>query len=210
MTDLSGFADVLDHLAIMNYDINGQWTTDGVGPNAPLDDSCSKVQSGSGIKAVKAWVGTGFPANKIVLGVPAYGHSFNVSSSDAVDSSGNLAAFPPFAKNTATDGTDECGNPEAVSDSINFAELISRGYLNEDGTPASGVKSRFDQCSQTPFLYDETKQLMVSYDDPQSFAAKGKFIIENNLLGFALWEVTGDPKGLLIDSLTTAAGVTDC
>lgn len=53
---------------------------------------------------------------------------------------------------------------------------------------------------------------MVSYDDPQSFAAKGKFIIENTLLGFAMWETTGDSKDLLIDSLTTAAGVTqgDC
>ena len=63
-----------------------------------------------------------------------------------------------------------------------------------------------------PFVYDETKQLMVSYDDPQSFAAKGKFIIQNNLLGFAMWETTGDHNDLLIDSLTTAAGVNqdDC
>ena len=53
---------------------------------------------------------------------------------------------------------------------------------------------------------------MVSFDDPKSFAAKGKFIIQNNLLGFAMWETTGDYKDLLIDSLATAAGVTqdDC
>lgn len=50
---------------------------------------------------------------------------------------------------------------------------------------------------------------MVSYDDPQSFAAKGKFIVQNNLLGFSMWEITGDHNDLLIDSLTTAAGVTD-
>lgn len=50
---------------------------------------------------------------------------------------------------------------------------------------------------------------MVSYDNPQSFAAKGNFIVQNNLLGFAMWEITGDYDDLLIDSLTTAAGVTD-
>lgn len=51
---------------------------------------------------------------------------------------------------------------------------------------------------------------MVSYDDPESFAAKGDFIIQQKLLGFAMWDVTGDSNGLLIDSITTAAGVTGC
>jgi len=114
-----------------------------------LDDSCSKVQNGSGIKAVKAWIAAGFPANKIVFGVPAYGHSYTVSPSDAVDSSGNLTDFPPFTKNAVSNTTDKCGNPELEPDTKNFAVLISEGFLNDDGTPASGVKYKFDECSQT-------------------------------------------------------------
>jgi len=51
---------------------------------------------------------------------------------------------------------------------------------------------------------------MVSYDDPQSFAAKGEFIVQNNLLGFSMWEITGDHNDLLVDSITSGAGVTDC
>ena len=52
---------------------------------------------------------------------------------------------------------------------------------------------------------------MVSYDDPESFAAKGKFIVQNNLVGFSMWDMAGDYNDLLVDSLTTAAGVTnDC
>jgi chitinase len=53
-----------------------------------------------------------------------------------------------------------------------------------------------------PFLYDENKKLMVSYDDPQSFAAKGKFISQNDLLGFYMWDVTGDYNDLLVDAIT--------
>ena len=51
---------------------------------------------------------------------------------------------------------------------------------------------------------------MISYDDRQSFAAKGRFITNQNLLGFSMWASTGDPNGLLVGSLTSAAGVTDC
>ena len=114
-----------------------------------MDDSCSKVPAGSGSKAVKAWIAAGFPANKVVLGVPAYGHSYTVSPSDAVDSSGNLTDHPPFTKNPASNTTDKCGNPEPVPDTKNFAVLITEGFLNDDGTPASGVKYKFDECSQT-------------------------------------------------------------
>lgn len=117
-----------------------------------MDDSCSDLQTGSATKAVKAWIDAGFPAEKIVLGVPGYGHSFTVSPSDAIDSSGNLTAYPPFTKNPASNSTDQCGNPEAEPDIKNFSDLISEGFLNDDGTPASGVLSRFDECSQTVSL----------------------------------------------------------
>lgn len=50
---------------------------------------------------------------------------------------------------------------------------------------------------------------MVSYDDPTSFAAKGKFIADNDLLGFAMWDITGDYNDLLVDAITKGAGVTD-
>ncbi len=39
-TDVSGFADVLDYVAIMDYDSWGTWLS-SVGPNAPLDDTCA-------------------------------------------------------------------------------------------------------------------------------------------------------------------------
>lgn len=52
---------------------------------------------------------------------------------------------------------------------------------------------------------------MVSYDDPQSFTAKGQFIADNELLGFAMWDFTGDSNDLLVDAITSGAGVTsDC
>lgn len=48
---------------------------------------------------------------------------------------------------------------------------------------------------------------MYSYDDAQSFAAKGAYIKEAGLLGFAMWEAGGDSKDILLDSIRSAVGL---
>lgn len=52
--------------AIMNYDVWGSWSA-GVGPNAPLDDSCAPTKAGSAASAVKAWTDAKFPVDKVHL-----------------------------------------------------------------------------------------------------------------------------------------------
>jgi chitinase len=119
-SDISGFADVLDYVAVMGYDIWGSWSP-SVGPNAPLEDTCASEdkQQGSAASAVRAWTAAGFPANQLLLGVASYGHGYHVSQDAAFDKTqsqslalsllasdpGNssqpigtrpLAAYPPF------------------------------------------------------------------------------------------------------------------
>lgn len=104
---------------MMGYDIWGSWSS-AVGPNAPLADACAPTQDqqGSATGAINSWTAAGMPANKIVLGVPAYGHSFSVTPQNAIQG-GSLVAYPPFnaANQPAGDnwdgapGTDICGNP---------------------------------------------------------------------------------------------------
>jgi len=207
MTDVSEFAKVLNYVAIMNYDVNGQWSQ-VVGPNAPLADECSTVKAGSATEAIASWTQAKFPASQLLLGVPAYGHSFSVKTSNAVDASGILAFGASFTKNTTSvPGVDQCGAPNVVSDVMNFVDLVSNGYLNTNGAAANGISYNFDNCSQTPYVYNPATQLMVSYDDPTSFAAKGKFILDNKLAGFAMWDASGDSDDLLLNSISEALGL---
>ncbi|KAH9039546.1 glycoside hydrolase family 18 protein [Lactarius pseudohatsudake] len=217
MTDVSEFAKVLSYIEVMNYDVWGSWSN-SVGPNAPLDDSCapSSDQDGSAISAVKAWSTAGFPANQIILGVASYGHSFHVSNDSAVVASGNIELYAPFDKSQqpagdkwdgTADGVDECGNPNVVGGIFDFWGLIDGGFLTTNGTAASGVDYTFDNCSQTPFVYNPTSQVMVSYDDATSFAAKGKYISDAGLAGFAMWEAGGDSDDILLDAISSAIGV---
>ncbi|ESK95147.1 glycoside hydrolase family 18 protein [Moniliophthora roreri MCA 2997] len=216
--DVSAFAEVLDYIAVMNYDIWGSWSV-GVGPNAPLNDTCAapENQQGSAVLAINAWTAAGIPASQLILGVPGYGHSFTVNQTAAFKNGSDteLASYPAFNASVRQQGDawddepgpDVCGVEQPYGGNFNFWSIIKAGYLNEDGTPKDGVPYRFDECSRTAYVYDAERQLMISFDDVPSFAAKGKFIADMGLAGFALWEAGGDYNSLLLDSIRDAAGI---
>ncbi|KAJ7930118.1 glycoside hydrolase family 18 protein [Mycena leptocephala] len=215
--DVSAFSKVLDYIAIMVYDINGPWS-DAVGPNAPFKDSCApaEFQSGAAVSAVSAWHAAGMPLDQIVLGVASYGHSFSVAKSDAFKkgSTTKLALYSPFNASIAPAGdawddqagVDECGNFESQGGVINFWGLIQQGYLNANGTPKDGVPYLFDDCTQTPYVYNQSTEVMISFDNAQSFAVKGEYIKSKGLRGFSMWEAGGDTDDILLDSIRESAG----
>ncbi|KXN85555.1 Chitinase A1 [Leucoagaricus sp. SymC.cos] len=211
MSDVSAFATYLNHIGIMSYDIWGPWSP-SIGPNAPLDDSCAPTQVGSAKSAVAAWTGARFPANQIVLGVASYGHSYKLNSQ-----SSNFTLFSPFTAysnplvpSDGSGGVDICGNPVpggGGTDVFDFSQMITAGFLNSDGTAASGIVYLYDNCSQTPFVNNPNSGVVISYDDATSFGAKGRFINSNALKGFAMWEVAGDEHDVLLDAITQAMDV---
>jgi len=218
-TNVSDFADVLDWINVMNYDVWGSWDTT-VGPNAPLNDTCAPAadQSGSAVSAVAKWTEAGMPSHQIVLGVASYGHSFLVESTAAFTSDGTaLAPYPAFNANEqplgdawdSENSTDVCGVTSGPSGVFDFWGLIDGGFLFQNGSVAQGIDYRYDECSQTPYVYNQCTGVMVSYDNAESFAAKGSYIASTNLRGFAMWEAGGDYNDILLDSIRKAAGFED-
>jgi chitinase len=45
---------------------------------------------------------------------------------------------------------------------------------------------------------------MISFDNVESFAAKGNYIKNEKLRGFAMWEAASDYNGMLLDSIIQA------
>ncbi|KAG6861563.1 hypothetical protein C0995_014859 [Termitomyces sp. Mi166 len=216
-SNVAPFAKVLNFIAIMNYDIWGPWSPT-VGPNAPLDDSCATVVNrvGSATSAVAQWTKAGIPTKQLLLGVPSYGHSFRVRKADAYKpGTTTLTSYPPFDTSSppvgdAWDdaaGLDVCGNPQTQGGVFNFWGLIVNGFLNNDGSVKTGISYMYDKCSQTPYVYNPETEVMVAYDNRQSFAAKGNFITQRQLGGFAMWEAGGDYNNILMDSIRQALGL---
>ncbi|THH05683.1 hypothetical protein EW145_g4627 [Phellinidium pouzarii] len=222
-SDVSAFAKVLDYVEVMNYDIWGSWST-AVGPNSPLNDTCAPPadQQGSAVSAVAAWHAAGMPFAQIALGVASYGHSFAVNTTFALanGSTTELAAYPSFNSSAFPVGdawddapsVDVCGVFENQGGLWDFWGLIDAGLLNSNGSVAAGVPSRFDECSKTNYVYNTTTQVMISYDDAGAFAAKGAFIKDTGLRGFAMWEAGGDSSDILLDAILEASGfdIDDC
>ena len=212
------FAEFVDYATIMNYDV---WTPTSaiplVGPNVPLQVGCTfddRISSQSARTAVEAWTKAGMPAGKILLGVPTYGHSYAVEPSAAIDASGKLTEYPAFNKGVHLQGdawdvvpgpnvTDVCGNQTYVTGDWYFRNLVNAtdGFLDVNGTAREGIVYRYDECTQTPYAYNKTDGIMVSYDDVRSFEAKGKFVKAMKLGGFAVWEAAGDYNDLLLDAI---------
>ncbi|KAH9948621.1 chitinase [Amylocystis lapponica] len=216
-SDVSAFAAVFDWINIMNYDIWGSWAK-SVGPNAPLNDTCADTadQQGSAVSAIAAWSKAGIPAHQLVLGVASYGHSFHVEPTSAFDSNNTeaLASYPAFNATLQPLGdawdnltnTDSCGVTSGPSGNFDFWGLIDEGFLFPNGSVADGIAYRYDECSQTPYVYNETSKVMVSFDNAQSFAAKGAFIKDSGLRGFQMWETGGDSGDILLDAIRQGAG----
>ena len=177
LSDVSGFAEVLDFIEIMNYDVWGPWSPT-VGSNAPLNDTCaaSQNQVGSAVSAVQKWHAAGMPFEQIVLGVASYGHSFVVDKTDAFEP-GSTTLLAPYPKFNASahpmgdswdggKGVDECGNAVSAGGTVDFWGLIQLGYLNPNGTLQNGIFFRYDNCSQTVSFFFFFFVLLSHYSQP--------------------------------------------
>jgi chitinase len=213
--DLSAFAKVIDRITLMNYDVWGPWANTA-GPNAPLKSSCDvRSIEGSAEVGLAAWTAAGVPAAQLALGVAAYGHAFAVANANATGANGKLNMFPAFDASQhplgdrfddAHPGPDVCGATQNPSGVFTFRGLVEDGFLGKDGKPAHGIASGFDDCSETPAVYNASRGVWVSFDDARAFAAKGKFIKDNGLTGFAMWSAEGDYNDILVNSIRGAAG----
>lgn len=151
------------------------------GPNAPLYDGChnSTQPQANAASAFNQWTTAGFPASKLILGVPYYGY---VSTSDA----------SALRSRASTPSTRVEGDSNG---SIPFRNLVSQGalaYNNGEYTASNGFVRYWDQCSATPFLRSEASRQVVSYDDPQSLGMKAQFVKQTGMLGTNAWDLTSD------------------
>lgn len=171
-TEPAIFHQYIDYANIMTYDIHGSWDS-YADFNAPLynNSDISPQNKWSVDSSVKAWINAGFPADKLIVGVPFYGYSYDTTKSD------NNGLYQAFTG--------------AKSLSYNN---IAANYLN-----AQGYSRYFHEQSMVPWLFNGTT--FISYEDEQSMGLKADYIKTQGLGGAAIWELSQDTNKVLLNAL---------
>ena len=168
--DLPRLAPLLDQAVLMTYDLCGFDRMTGHHAGLYPDD----IRSGSGASAVRKMVEGGFPADKILLGIPAYGRVWR-----QVSGGGN--------------GLHQRANTSG-NKTISFDEILR---LEDEG-----YTRFYDDKAQAAWWFDGST--FVSGEDGASIGYKGKWIVKNGLLGAAVWQYTQDAEGAMLAMLDAA------
>ncbi|MDF3001118.1 MAG: chitinase [Bacillota bacterium] len=173
-TQLSLIANYVDYATIMTYDIHGTWDT-YTDLNAPLytPTETSPQYKWSIHQAVQTWIANGFPASKLVMGVPFYGYIYNGVTADGTGLYKNYTG----------------------GHSISYDTLLSTYTMN------SSYIKYFHPEALVPWMFNGST--FISYDNEVSMANKAKYIVQNSLAGASIWELSQNKDGQLLTSLIT-------
>jgi len=178
--DIPKLTPLLDWINLMTYDFYGSWS-ETTGFNSPLYTSPTDPAQWSIDSTIQMYLYLGVPPKKLVLGVPFYGRGWQ-GVKDV-----NQGLFQPFNK-----------QPEANSgDSFTYIQL-EQVYIDK-------LPRFWDDIAKAPWLFDASKGLMISYDDPQSLGYKAQYARQQNLGGMMIWEITSDDEdGSLLAAIQAA------
>ncbi|MBF7092374.1 T9SS sorting signal type C domain-containing protein [Flavobacterium sp. ALJ2] len=214
-----------DYITYFGYDFGGNWY-DKTSYNAPLypsgntnDPLYNATQSESLDDLTNQYLNViGFPANKLVMGLPFYGKKFDNVATNSTN--GLYVAAPRYVVSGCTNPQNPTGTwdgPAACekSGSIEICDLVgnpvtnSHPYLDPNTmlvTPtatAAGWVRYWDNTTKVPYLYNAALRQFISYEDKQSIDLKAQYIKTKNLGGGMIWELSQDTRGAIPNALLT-------
>ena len=116
-------------------------------------------------QAVQGYLAAGVPTDKLVLGVPFYGHGWRETQDQ------NDGLFQPYGDLAGEEGT------------FRYRDL---------GLFMGSMDHHWDDDAKAAWLFLPANGLMISYDDAETLRAKAQYIIDQGLGGVMFWELGGD------------------
>ncbi|KAL1464984.1 hypothetical protein WDU94_004582 [Cyamophila willieti] len=169
--DVPFMAKLVDYISIMGYDYHSYiWYLPVLGPNAPLYPSnidSGYFQSLNSNWSVNYYLHLGMPANKILLGMPTYGHSFTLVNPDSTD-------YGSPASDIGHIGEEGF---------VPYSDIMA--FLRDEDTIQI-----FDRDTRVPYAYRGNQ--WISFDNEQSLAYKTEYLMTKGLAGAMIWSLNND------------------
>jgi len=172
--DIAAVAPVVDWFNLMTYDFVNRMTPT-TGHHTGLYRSrlaTSGARTGDG--AVRQFLAAGVPPRKLLLGVAFYGREFDGAGAD------HQGLYQSYAHYRGE-------HPWPA---------LARDYIGRNG-----FERHWDPQAMAPWLWNRRTHAFITYDDPQSIAAKAAYVKEHGLGGLMYWEQKHDPDGVLVGAI---------
>jgi len=170
--DVPAVAKALDFVNLMAYDFHGKWESQA-GHNAPLYAPSSDTEWRKQLSvefAAKMWTRLGTPKEKLVIGMPTYGRSFQLQNRNN------------FKVNSPTKGGGTAGEYTREAGFLAYYEICQ--MLQK------GANYIWDQEMKVPYLVQDDQ--WVGFDDERAIRNKMDWVKENGYAGAMVWSVDMD------------------
>jgi chitinase len=171
--DIAAVAPYLDWFNLMTYDFVNSLTPSTGHHTGLYASKLTPAGARTTERAVRQFRSAGVPPGKLMIGAAFYGREFGDVQAD------RHGLYQPYGHYLG-----ERPWPQLNSDYID-----SHGYVRY-----------WDRAAQAPWLWNAQTRRFVSYDDPQSIAAKAAYVKALHLGGIMYWEQHLDPSGELLDA----------
>jgi chitinase len=175
-TEMQKVQRYVDTVNLMTYDYYEPGSESITGNHSPLYADPADPKAASSSDTVRAFQKAGVPAEKILLGVPFYGHEWGEVKDQ------NHGLF-------------QVGKP--VPGAYTPFNFIDTTML------AAGFTRFWDDAAKVPYVYNPQQRIFVSYEDPESLKHKCQYIRSQKLAGIMFWEYFGDSQGKLLQTINT-------
>ncbi|KAJ8881094.1 hypothetical protein PR048_017567 [Dryococelus australis] len=166
--DVQQIAKNVDFITFMTYDFHSSSFENKTGYNAPLfqrpgdEDAFYNVDG-----CVSAWLDSGVPRTKLLLGMPLYGHSYELA--DESEAGVGAPTVGPGPANLST----------------SFSQICQ--MLKKEACDWSVI---WDEYAMVP--YATKGKSWISYEDRLSITEKALYAVEHNLGGASVWALDAD------------------
>ncbi|XP_025832277.1 probable chitinase 10 [Agrilus planipennis] len=171
--DVPEISKYLDFVNVMTYDFHGQWerTVGHNSPLFPLESATSYQKKLTVDYSAREWVKQGAPREKLMIGMPTYGRSFE------------LVNISQFDIGAPASGGGKPGKYTNEAGFLSYYEICD--FLHIENTTLV-----WDNEQQVPFAYRDNQ--WVGFDDERSLKTKMAWLKEEGFGGIMIWSIDMD------------------
>lgn len=171
---IAAVAPQLDWFNLMTYDFCNAMTPTTCNHTGLHASALAPADARTLARAVRQFRAAGVPPQKLVPGVAFYGREF------ADVQPAHRGLFQRYG---------------------HFQAMIAWPQLKADYIGRHGYVRYWDAKAKAPYLWNAQTRSFISYDDPQSIAAKAAYVKAQHLGGLMYWEQANDPDGELLKAV---------